>query len=189
MADSLRDQLLKSGIVKKILQERPREAKRPASAKSGRPARSAGKPSLPSAKPQGQQEIDLARAYALRHQTEATERNRAEREAAAQARLRREHKARIQQLLSGEALNKADADQARNFEYAGKIRRIHVDAVQLTALNIGELAVVQHAGRYLLVRTEVARQVGEIEPRQVALLVEAGAKNADDDGVPDDLMW
>ncbi|MEO6801208.1 MAG: DUF2058 family protein [Rhodanobacter sp.] len=189
MADSLRDQLLKSGIVKKILQERPREAKRPAPAKSSRPARPAGKPPLPSAKRQGQQDIDLAKAYALRHQTEATERKRAEREAAEQAKLRREQKARIQQLLSGKALNKADADHARNFEYAGKIRRIHVDAGQLIALNVGELAVVQHAGRYLLVDREIARQVGEIEPRRLALLVDPGATSADDDGVPDDLMW
>ncbi len=189
MADSLRDQLLKSGIVKKILQERPREAKRPAPANSGRHARGAVRPPVPPAKRQGQQDIDLARAYALRHQSEATERKRAEREAAEQARRRREHKSRIQQLLSGHALNKADAEHPRNFEYAGKIRRIHVDTAQLAALNGGELAIVQHAGRYLLVSREVARQIGELEPRQIALLIEPDPVGVDDDGVPDDLRW
>ena len=189
MAESLRDQLLKSGIVKKTQPERVREPKRPAPGASGKQGRAGDKPHATSGKQQSQQEIDLARAYALRTQAEANERKRAEREAAEQARLRRERKARIQQLLDGKALNKADADQPRNFEYAGKIRRIHVDAAQLAALNAGELGVVQHAGRYLLVSREVAAQVGEVEPRQVALLVEPGAGSTDDDGVPDDLIW
>ena len=189
MAESLRDQLLKSGIVKKTQPERIREPKRPAPGASGKQARTGGKPHAASVKPQSQQEIDLARAYALRTQAEANERKQAEREAAEQARLRRERKARIQQLLDGRALNKADAEQARNFEYSGKIRRIHVDAAQLAALNAGELGVVQHAGRYLLVSREIAVQVGEVEPRHVALLVEPGAADVDDDDVPDDLMW
>lgn len=189
MAESLRDQLLKSGIVKKTQQERVPEPTRPGPGKSGKAARPGGRTHALPPKPQGRQDIDLARAYALRTQSEANERKRAEREAAEQARLRRERKARIQQLLDGEALNKADADRVRNFEYAGKIRRIHVDATQLAALNAGELGVVQHAGRYLLVSRDIAVQVRGIEPRQIALLAEPGAAGADDDGVPDDLMW
>ena len=189
MAESLRDQLLKSGIVKQTRQERTREPKRAEPDAPGKTGRgNHGKPHA-MGKQQSQQDIDLARAYALRTRAEANERKQAEREAAEQARLRRERKVRIQQLLDGNDLNKPDADQARNFEYAGKIRRIHVDGAQLAALNAGELGVVQHAGRYLLVSREVAVQVGEIEPRQIALLVESGTTGADDDGVPDDLMW
>ena len=189
MAESLRDQLLKSGIVKKTQQERTREPKRAGLGAPGKPERGNSGKAHAAAKQQSQQDIDLARAYALRTQAEANERKRAEREAAEQARLRRERKARIQQLLDGHDLNKPDADQARNFEYAGKIRRIHVDAAQLAALNAGELGVVQHVGRYLLVSREVAVQVRDIEPRQIALLVESGTTGTDDDGVPDDLMW
>ncbi len=190
MAESLRDQLLKSGIVKKVQPERVREPRRPPPASSGQPGRADGKPRASAAKHQSQQDIDLAKAYALRTQAEARERKQAERAAAEQARLRRERKLRIQQLLEGKALNKADADHVRNFEYAGKIRRIHVDAAQLAALNAGELGVAQHAGRYLLVTREIAVQVSDIEPRQLALLVEPGASVGDaDDGVPADLMW
>lgn len=178
MAESLRDQLLKSGIVKKVQPDRGREPKRPA-----------GKPPAAPARARGTQEIDLAKAYALRGQADARERKQAEREAAEQARLRRERKLRIQQLLEGKALNKADADLVRNFEYAGKIRRIHVDAAQLAALNAGELGVVQHAGRYLLVSRETAEQLHELDANHVALLVAPGTAGADDDGVPDDLMW
>ena len=136
-----------------------------------------------------QVEIDLAKAYAIRAQTEASERKRIDHEAAEQARLRRERKLKIQQLLEGKTLNKPEADHPRNFEYGGKIRRVHVDAAQMIALNSGELGVVQQAGRYFLVSREVAEQVRVIDANQLALLVEPGASGAADDGVPDDLMW
>ncbi|MEO8778624.1 MAG: DUF2058 family protein [Rhodanobacter sp.] len=190
MAESLREQLLKSGIVKKVQPEPMREPRRPASVSTGRPQRTGSKPHAPPSKPKVQQEIDLAKAYALRTQDDARERKRVERETAEQAKLRRERKRRIQQLLEGKALNKDATDQVRNFEYAGKIRRIHLDGGQLAALNAGELGVVQHAGRYLLVTREIAVQVRDIEPRQLALLVGPGAGDADDDdGVPADLVW
>jgi len=190
MADSLRDQLLKSGIVKQVQPERPRESRRAvAPVPNQQPKRRGGKPPVSSTARRSQADIDLAKAYALRAQTEARERKRLEQEVAEQARLRRERKQKIQALLEGKALNKADADQPRNFEYGGKIRRVHVDAAQLTALNAGELGVVQHAGRYLLVSSDIARQVRDIDPHQLALLVDPGASGIGDDGVPDDLMW
>jgi uncharacterized protein YaiL (DUF2058 family) len=190
MADSLRDQLLKSGIVKQVQPDRVREPRRPASPQ-GKPPRKGQKPkSGPSPKSgTNGQEIDLAKAYAIRTQTEVRERRQAEKEVAEQARLRRERKLKIQQLLEGKSLNKAEAEQARNFEYGGKIRRVHVDADQLVALNAGDLGVVQQAGRYLLVSRELAQQVQAIDPHQVALLVEPAAAGMGDDGVPDDLMW
>lgn len=189
MADSLRDQLLKSGIVKQVQSERVREPRRPSSSgkAAGKGARSSPQASRGSAS--GQQEIDLARAYAMRAQAETHERKRFEQEAAEQARLRRERKQELQRLLEGTALNRADAEHARNFEYGGKIRRVRVDSAQLAALNAGELGVVQQAGRYLLVSREVAEQVRAIDPRQLALLVDPNAPAAGDDGVPDDLVW
>lgn len=183
MSESLRDQLLKSGLVKQIREEkRGNEGKgRPPS----RPQSHGGKPPAPR---RNQQEIDLAKAYAIRAQTEASERKRVQQEAEEQARLRRERKHKIQQLLEGEVLNKAETELVRNFEYGGKIRRIHVDAAQLAALNAGGLGVVQQAGRYLLVSREIAEQVRAIDQHQLALLVDPEAAG-DDDGVPDDLVW
>jgi uncharacterized protein YaiL (DUF2058 family) len=183
MADSLRDQLLKSGIVKQV-----REDKRPAAPKGARPpSRKGGH--APHASAASREEIDLAKAYAIRARAEAGERRQAEREAAEQARLKRERKQKIQQLLQGKALNKDNAEQARHFEYGGKIRRVYVDAAQLAALNAGELGIVQQGGRYLLVERTVAEQVRGIDPHLLALLVEPGTGGIGEDGVPDDLMW
>jgi len=184
MSESLRDQLLKSGLVKQIREERRgNEGK---GKPTGKPHSHSGKPPTPR---RNQEDIDLAKAYAIRAQTEAGERKRAQQEAEEQARLRRERKQKVQQLLDGKALNKAETELVRNFEYGGKIRRIHVDAAQLAALNAGGLGVVQQAGRYLLVSREIAEQVRAIDEHLLALLVDPSAAGVDDDGVPDDLVW
>lgn len=189
MVDSLRDQLLKSGIVKQIKDEKRQQPPAPkpnASFGKGKPPH---KPPHKPRPPRSQEEIDLAKAYAIRAQTEASERKKAEQEAAEQARVKRERKAQVQRLLEGSALNKGDADQVRHFEYGGKIRRVYVDAAQLAELNAGKLGVVQHGGRYVLVTLAVAEQVREIDPHLLALLVDPSAGGVGEDGVPDDLMW
>ncbi|HXE76968.1 MAG TPA: DUF2058 family protein [Rhodanobacter sp.] len=186
MVDSLRDQLLKSGLVKPDYRERV--AKQPVAPK---PTASGGRRTRKSPAPQaaaGKDDIGLAKAYALRAEQQARERRQREQALAEEARLRRERKARMQELLAGSALNKSGADHPRHFEYAGKIRRIYVDAEQLRALNLGELGIVQHDGRYLLVSSGVARQVQALDARHLALLVDPAAL-AVDDGVPDDLTW
>lgn len=184
MADSLRDQLLKSGIVKQLKQDKPmRPAVRPSTPGIK------GKPQQRTHSARQGEEMDLAKAYALRAQTEAAERKRAEQEAAERARLKRERKEKVQKVLQGNVLNKADADQVRHFEYGGKIRRIYVDSVQLADLNTGKLGIVQNEGRYLLVSQSVAEQVRELEPRLVALLADPSNPLVDEDGIPADLMW
>lgn len=180
MADSLRDQLLKSGIVKQVREEQRQQAP-----KGARPAQGRHKPP-PSRRDQG--DMDLAKAYAIRAQADANERKRAEQAAAEQARIKRERKAQVQKLLEGQTLNLAEADHVRHFEYGGKIRRVHVDAAQLTALNEGRLGIVQQNGRYLVVSQAIAEQVRAIDAHLLALLVDPKAADTDD-GVPDDLMW
>jgi uncharacterized protein len=244
MAESLRDQLLKSGLVKEVREEKrtsapPRQGGTDAG-KGGRTSAGSGQPYAGNtprqgAKPQqggrpqqggkpqqggrpqqgnrpqgggrpqqggtsgatGQQprpprkdgEIDLAKAYAIRAQTDATERRRLEAEAAEVARLRKEKKRKVEELLKGKALNLADADQVRHFPYGEKIRRVHVDAAQLVAINAGELGVVQQGGRYLVVDKGVIAELQVLAPEFIALLVDPNAVSESDDGVPDDLMW
>jgi uncharacterized protein YaiL (DUF2058 family) len=185
MADSLRDQLLKSGIVKQFKDEKRPQQHAP----KPHTSHAAGKPAHKPKPARSDGEIDLAKAYAIRAQKDAEERKRAEQEAAELARVKRERKAKVQKLLEGQPLNKADADQVRHFEYGGKIRRVYVDAEQLADLNAGKLGVVQNAGRYLLVTQAIAEQVREIDAHLVALLVDPATAGVDDDGIPDNLMW
>jgi uncharacterized protein YaiL (DUF2058 family) len=145
--------------------------------------------------PRTQEEIDLAKAYALRATKEKDERIAAEREKQEVARFKREAKAKLVELIKGKTLNVADAEHVRHFEYGGKIRRVHVTAEQLKALNVGDLGVIQIDGRYSLVSAETALAAREILATHVALLVDPNAPVADDPysdpayQVPDDLIW
>ncbi|MDH5823191.1 DUF2058 family protein [Luteimonas sp. RD2P54] len=206
MSDSLRDQLLGLGFKapapqpKKPPRDRQPGAKPPRSAEQRRPP--GKRPPARAEAPgggrrggRGRDEIDLAKAYAIRAQKEKEERIEAERRRQEEARQRREARARLATLLQGRALNAEEADIARHFEYGGKIKRIYVTADQLTALNAGELGVVQLNGRYLLVEAAVLAEAEAVFAPAVALKVDPAASAADDPyadpryQVPDDLVW
>lgn len=169
---------------------------------SGRPDPNRPGGRRPGGRPQGQgrpartqEEIDLAKAYAIRAQREKEERIEAERVKQEEARLRREAKAKLAELLKDKALNDKDADIARHFEYGGKIKRIYVNEAQLRQLNAGELGVVQLDGRYQLVAAELLVEAEAIFPPAIALKVDPNAAPGDDPyadpkyQVPDDLVW
>lgn len=200
---SLRDQLLGLGF-KAAKPEKPDKKAAPKAqnmqkagkpGKSGKPAR-LGKSQKPAQGSQTSEEMDLARAYAMRAQKEKQERLEAERERQEQTRLRREARNKLAELLTADkVLNLADADIARHFEYGGKIKRVYVNAEQLKALNAGELGVVQHNGRYLLVSAETLAEAEAVFADAIALKVNPDSPAEDDPysdpkyQIPDDLVW
>ena len=204
MSNSLKDALLGLGFKQaaeppkqpKAPEARPRERGKPPHAKArppqGKPqgARPQGKPA-PANKP----EFDLGKAYALRAQKEKDERIAAEAAKQEEARMRREARARLAELLVGKALNDPAAEHARHFEYGGKIKRVHVTPEQLVQLNKGELGVLQSEGRYVLVSAEVLAQAKEVFAPAVALEVDPDAPAPAEDyadpqyQIPDDLTW
>ena len=207
-SNSLRDQLLGLGF-KDAPRPPPRpkhDAQKGKPGQGGKPAHAgrpgpAGKPARNGKPPQrphagkSREDIDLAKAYAIRAQKEKDERIEAERLKQEEARLRREAKAKLEAFLKDKALNAADAEHVRHFEYGGKIKRVHVTASQLKALNAGELGVVQMNGRYLLVDAATLAEAEAIFAQAVALKVEPNAPAGDDPysdpqyQVPDDLVW
>ncbi|MEO6364950.1 MAG: DUF2058 family protein [Luteimonas sp.] len=216
MTDSLRDQLLGLGFKsiakpapKPQPQSKPAPGAGPRVRNEGRPNRAhtnhprppntlpprAVRPKPAPATPRTREEIDLAKAYAIRAQKEKDERIEAERIKQEDARVRREAKAALTLMLKDMALNDPAADIARHFNYGGKIKRVHVTGSQLKALNAGELGVVQLDGRYLLVTAATLAEAQTIFPPAVALKVDADACAEDDPyadpqyHVPDDLVW
>ena len=146
-------------------------------------------------RPQSREDIDLAKAYAIRAQREKDERIAAEAAKQEEARKRREARAKLAELVKDKALNDAAAEIARHFPYGGKIKRIYVNEAQLKQLNAGELGVLQMDGRYLLVTAELLAQAEAIFAPAVALKVDPNAPAAEDPyadpqyQVPDDLVW
>lgn len=212
MSDTLREQLLGLGFKPAPKAQKSAHADKPAAA--GKPPQAprahAGKPrhgrppaapapaparAAQAGKPRSREDIDLARAYAIRAQKEKDERIAVERLKQEDARKRREAKAKLAELLKDKALNAADADIARHFDYGGKIKRLYVTAAQLKSLNAGELGVAQLDGRYLLVSAAVLAEAEAIFAPAVALKVDPSAPAQDAPyadpqfQVPDDLVW
>ena len=176
--------MLKSGLVQKLKPpEKPAREKHKYTphAQNNKPA------PKPQPKPQALSEPNLAHAYALRAREEKQERERAQREADRIAREKKERKHKLITVLDGKSLNAADADVARHFPHGNKIRRVYCTADQLVRLNKGELAVVQLAGRYLLVERDIALQAQAIQAESLVLLCDPNAPPEDD--VPADLVW
>ena len=173
------------------------DARRPAGG-AARPATNERRPPRPPSAPKPartREEMDLAKAYAIRAQREKDERIEAERVRQEEARVRREAKAKLAEFLKDKALNDANADIARHFPYGGKIKRVHVTEAQLKALNAGELGVVQDGGRYLLVDAATLAEAEAIFAAAIALKVDPNAPAEADPyadprfRVPDDLVW
>ena len=192
MSDSLRDQLLGLGFQST---SKPAAVAKPQTKSTRTPERQAPVPKPHAAAGRSRAEIELAMAYALRADTEKKARIEAERLKQEAARFRREAKIKLEQLLVGNSLNDAAAEITRHFPYGGKIKRIHVTAEQLSALNSGKLGVVQMSGRYLLVNAAVLADAEAIFAEAIALRVDPNAPAADDVHadpqyqVPDDLVW
>jgi uncharacterized protein YaiL (DUF2058 family) len=205
MSDTLRDQLLGLGFKPspKPAREHDKRGKGAVAKTQSAIAKTKNAPGIKSGrdaprrdKPKrSREEIDLAKAYAIRAQKEKAERIEAERQKQEAARQRREARAKLAELLKDKALNAADAEIARHFPYGGKIKRIYVTAEQLTRLNAGELGVVQLDGRYLLVDAATLAQTEALYSPAVALKVDPDAPAEADPysdpkyQVPDDLVW
>lgn len=185
MGNSLRDQLLKTGLPQQLRKQAAQPSPSPSAAgTSGKaPARS---------RPVGD---DLAAAYAARARLEREEREAEQRRQAEAARRKREIRQGLDRIVREHGLNSDAADQARNFEHRGKIRRIWCTAEQLRALNAGELGVIHHMGRYVLVPAAKLDEAARLSPEAVALRIDPNAQPEDpayEDPrfrVPDDLMW
>jgi uncharacterized protein YaiL (DUF2058 family) len=210
MSDSLRDQLLGLGFKPAPKPDKPVRPKHDAAPRSttdenkpapqsrrpqqGKPAQTRPGPSV-ERKPKTREEIDLAKAYAIRAQREKDERIEAEKLKQEEARQRREAKAALTEFLKDKALNDPAAEIARHFEYGGRIKRVYVNETQLKALNAGELGVIQNNGRYLLVTAESLAQAEALFAPAVALKIDPNAPVSDDPyadpqyQVPDDLVW
>lgn len=179
MSTSLRDQLLKAGLISKKQaneaerqqqhQERQQPAKRRHDAPPQRPA------------PPAAQGAKVARDQALNRQ----QLDKAEKKA---------RRAQIKQLIDQNRLPPVEGGESYNFVDGTKIRRIAVDAPIRGRLTRGEIAIVRHEGGYDLVPAAIATRIRERDERAV---ISSGSGNhsapADETyrefSVPDDLMW
>ncbi|EGH00758.1 hypothetical protein PSYAE_02107 [Pseudomonas amygdali pv. aesculi str. 0893_23] len=179
MSLSLRDQLLKAGLVnqkqaKQVGKEKQKEQR---------------------LVHKGQAQADDSQKRAA--QEAMAEKAKRDQELNRQQQEKVEQKARaaqVKQLIEVSRLPKLITEDYYNFVDYKKVKRISVNALVRNKLSSGSLAIVHHGGGYEIIPREAALKIQERDPRRIVLLnTPTEAPDADDPyaayQVPDDLMW
>ncbi|MCB2264099.1 MAG: DUF2058 domain-containing protein [Candidatus Thiosymbion ectosymbiont of Robbea hypermnestra] len=178
MGNSLRDQLLKAGLVDKQQVKQARSSKRKQSKHSG------GKED-----PAAEERQRARRAAAEKAQRDrALERRRQE-----EARRKAEAN-ELRQLIHANRIPRGEGDIAYSFLDGDSIKRIYVTDDQQKRLAQGKLAIVRQDTGFELVSPETAQRIQARDERLVVLLNKPGDQGDEDDDyadykIPDDLMW
>jgi uncharacterized protein len=181
MSLSLRDQLLKAGLVsEQQVQKAERDQKRQAYvAPRGRKAPKGPTP----------QEVAFQKAAAEKAARDA-ELNRKKQDKAD----RKAKFAQIRQLVEQHQIARVETDDFYNFQDGVKIRRVPVNPQLRERLVRGDLAIVRNEGRYAFIPADIAEQVRARVERAVIHHNKPGAEADPNDpykdyAVPDDLVW
>lgn len=176
MSESLRDQLLKAGLVDEKKLRQSRQGRK----KVGRPGTGAADP------------IPGVGANRDRQAERSRELNRQRQEAA----QRKAVAAQIRQIIREHRLARDEADQTYHFQHGERIRSMHVTGDQRDGLVRGQLGIVTLADRYELVPREAVEKIRTRDADRVIVCNEPDAERADgkDDPyagyeIPDDITW
>ena len=180
MSLSLRDQLLKAGLVneKQAKQATKQKQKQQRLEKKGQVE-----------KDDSQRQAAL-QAYAEK-QARDQELNRQQQQKAEQ----KARAAQIKQLIEGSRLPKLKTEDYYNFVDGKKVKRIAVNDSLRDKLSRGSLGIVRHDGGYEMLPRDAALKIQERDPQRIILLNEPTSQEVDPDDpyaayqVPDDLMW
>jgi uncharacterized protein len=182
MSLSLRDQLLKAGLVTEKQVKQVELASNQQQFKQNKKGKSAPPP--PTVNP----EIERAKAEKAAKDLEL---NRKKQEKAE----RRARAAAINQMVEQNRIPRVESDDYYNFVDNNKIHRIAVNGRMREQITNSELIVARFKGFYALVPAATAARLREIDPNSVlAFVAEQPSTPAEDDPykefvVPDDLTW
>jgi len=180
MSDSLRDQLLKAGLVteNKVKSANQADEQRRRQLKSAGKLRASDVPASAS---------QLTNAQKVARDLEL---NRRQQEQAQRRALR----AQVEQLVEQARLPRLESDTYYSFVDGGKVCRLAVDAQRRKDICEGKLAIVRYKGLYEVVPAEAAQRIRERDENAVIACDEDRKTAPEDDPykdfvVPDDLTW
>jgi uncharacterized protein YaiL (DUF2058 family) len=179
MALSLRDQLLKAGLVNE------------------KQAKQVGKEQQKKQRLENKGHIEKDESQKLAAQQAMAEKAARDQVLNRQQQEKVEQKARtaqIKQLIEVSRLPKLTTEDYYNFVDDKKVKRLAVNSLMRNKLSSGSLAIVRHGGGYEVIPREAALKIQERDAQRVVLLnIPTEAPDADDPyaayQVPDDLMW
>jgi len=177
MSMSLRDQLLKAGLVsqKQVKDADRRQLRQTQQLSKHRGGIvSSSEPASPGSAAKN------ARDHALNRQQQEKGK-------------RKELRAQIKQLIDQNCLPRPEGEDFYNFVDGMQIRRIAVNAEIRSRLGRAEIALVRHEGRYYLVPAAASVRISERDPTAVVPLDMKESSQPDEAypgfEVPDDLIW
>lgn len=179
MSDSLRDQLLKAGLVSKGKAKLDKQNKRKKQRR---------------AKPSADGGDSVAAAVEQRKKAQQV-RDRALNQEREQARAHKARKAQIRQLLRGQRLNDKAAEERYNFADGARLKSLYVTPEQRRQLVDGQLAIVLFGDSQYLVGLDVVAKARALDSAIKVHINEGHETGGDADDpyaafkVPDDLMW
>ncbi len=181
MSDSLREQLLKTGLASEEDAKRAKAGKRRKGPKKKKAER----------RKQADDTIRDAKLYDQAKRERDRELNR-QREAERQRQA--EEKAARRMVLDAEIPHGQDrnSDVAFHFTYGERIKHIYVSPKHQKQLAAGELAIARTKGHFRLIPRDVAEKVKPKAPFLIAFLDEGAQENDpayEEFPIPDDLMW
>lgn len=182
MANSLRDQLLKAGLVTEAQLEKakqPPPKPKAATAKPQQPRpeqRPAARTPAPQRQPERQaarpkaEKNDLAQFYAARAEAERAERLEAEQRQRESAARRKQTREQIAQLVNAHLQNVDDAEIRYNFVVGDNIKYLYVTEQQQQDLAAGKLAITFQAGKRCLIPVAIAQQILALDPEKIMII-------------------
>jgi uncharacterized protein len=182
MGNSLRDQLLKSGLVNdKQLKQAGKEKRKEQNRQHGQNT------------PDPKVDLQAASRQAAADKAERDRKlNQQRQETAAQKALA----AQVKQLVEAHRVALEEGETAFNFADGGKVKRLYLSDALRRQITQGRLVVIRCEGRYELVPQEAAEKIRARDAGAIVLWNEAAAQpvTTQDDPykdfvVPDDLMW
>ena len=179
MALSLRDQLLKAGLVNE------------------KQAKQASKEKQKKQRLEQKGHIEKDESQKLAAQQAMAEKAARDQELNRQQQEKVEQKARaaqIKQLIEVSRLPKLTTEDYYNFVDDKKVKRLPVNTMVRNKLSNGWLAIVRHGGGYEIIPREAALKIQERDASRIVLLnTHVEEPDADDPyaayQIPDDLMW
>lgn len=179
MALSLRDQLLKAGLVNE------------------KQAKQAGKQQQKQQRLVHKGQVEKDESQKLAAQQAMAEKAARDQELNRQQQQKIEQKARaaqVKQLIEHSRLPKLTSEDYYNFVDDKKVKRLPVNDLVRNKLSSGSLAIVRHGGGYEVIPREAALKIQERDAQRIVLLnTPTEAADVDDPyaayQIPDDLMW
>jgi uncharacterized protein YaiL (DUF2058 family) len=187
MNSSLRDQLLKAGLVdKKRAKQAEIEVKQ-----QHREVSKARKSGLDREPTPAELAAEVARQERELHTLRSRELNQAKE----QERLRKALRAEVKQIIQKSAVPHGKGDLRYHFPRGTKIKKLYVEPEQHKALTQGLLCVVEWEGAFHLIPLEAADKIRERLPETFVFIAERERSEPDPDDpyaafpIPDDLVW